>query len=99
MSNLEDRIVTILMESPADAYTIHNKVGNCSMNDLNKILTKLYCRKIISVYDHKKSKRTGLDFPVYCLTTLKSIDNDARVLNTATMVAGMTSERVVEYKF
>lgn len=97
MSDLEDRVVTILMQSPADTYTIYKKIGNCNMNELNKILTKLYCRKIICVYDHKKSKRTGLDFPIYCLSPFKSTVQDAQVLNS--MVAGMTSERVVEYKF
>jgi SAM-dependent methyltransferase len=87
------------MESPADTYTIYKKIGNCNMNDLIKALSILYYRKKVHVCDHNKSKRTGLDIPIYCLSTSNSPVKNSKLLDIGSMLAGMTSERAIEYKF
>jgi len=69
------------------------------MNDLIKALSELYYRKKVYVSGHKKSKRTGLDFPIYCLSTFNSQPKISKLLDTDSISAGITSERAIEYKF
>ena len=97
MSNIEDRIVSILKRAPADPYTIYRKIGDCSMNDLNKKLSKFYRKNVINIVDYKKSKRTGLNIPVYCLSSFNLSVTSIKAVNFDSMIAGITSERAIEF--
>lgn len=99
MSNIEDRIVSILKRAPADPYTIYRKIGDCNMNDLNKILSRFYRKNVINIVDYKKSKRTGLNIPVYCLSSFNFSVTSFKAVNFDSMIAGITSERAIEFKF
>lgn len=64
------------------------------MSDLTKALAGLQKQKRIAVSGYRKSKRTGLDIPVYALEAGHSHKIDIHGL-----LAGVTSERLVEYDF
>ena len=86
MSNIEDRIVSILKRAPADPYTIYRKIGDCNMNELNKILSRFYRKNVINIADYKKNKRTGLDIPVYCLSSFNLSVTSFKAANFDSMV-------------
>ena len=64
------------------------------MSELTKTIAELQRKKIIHIAKYRKSERTGLDVPVYSLSAVKSAK-----LEVHGLLAGVTSERLVEYDF
>jgi SAM-dependent methyltransferase len=64
------------------------------MSEITKTIAELQQKKIIHVARYRKSERTGLDVPVYSLSGVKQDRLDVHGL-----LAGVTSERLVEYDF
>lgn len=64
------------------------------MSEITKTIAELQQKKIIHVARYRKSERTGLDIPVYSLSAVKHDRLDVHGL-----LAGVTSERLVEYDF
>lgn len=64
------------------------------MSEITKIIAGLQQKKVIHVVRYRKSERTGLDIPVYSLSAGKHDRLDVHGL-----LAGVTSERLVEYDF
>lgn len=64
------------------------------MSELTKAIAELQQKKVIHVVRYRKSKRTGLDVPVYSLSAVRT-----RRLDVHGLLAGVTSERLVEYDF
>lgn len=64
------------------------------MSEITKMIAELQQKKIIHVAKYRKSERTGLDIPVYSLSAVKRERLDVHGL-----LAGVTSERLVEYDF
>jgi SAM-dependent methyltransferase len=94
---LEDDIISILDESPADQYSIYRKLGNVKMSEILRIIAELQRRKIICSVKHRKNERTGLMVQIYSLS-YKSASKPNR-LDLNGLLAGVTSERLVEYNF
>jgi ubiquinone/menaquinone biosynthesis C-methylase UbiE len=73
------------------------------MSEILKIITQLYAEKVIYVRKHRKSDRTGLSIPIYSLSSYESkIKNKAKnknKLDIDSLLAGVISERLVEYPF
>jgi hypothetical protein len=90
---LKDLIISILKKSPADQYSLYRQVG-ASMSELTRTIAELQQKKIIHVARYRKSERTGLDVPVYSLST-----GSRKKLDVHCLLAGVTSERLVEYDF
>jgi ubiquinone/menaquinone biosynthesis C-methylase UbiE len=95
--NLKEKIISILNKCPADQYTLYRQIGNVKVSEITKVIADLQARKIIYVIKHRKSHRTGLAIPIYCLS-VKSHEERNR-LNIDSLLAGVTSERLVEYPF
>lgn len=91
---LRDRVISILEKSPADQYSLYRQAGTARMSELTKIIAELQQKKIIHVTKYRKSRRTGLDIPVYSLSAGRRGRLDVHGL-----LAGVTSERLVEYDF
>jgi SAM-dependent methyltransferase len=66
------------------------------MSEIIKTIVELQQRKIIHVAGYRKNKRTGLDIPVYSLSADTHTHNK---LEVHSLLAGVTSERLVEYDF
>jgi len=64
------------------------------MSEINKAIAELQHVRVIHVIEYRKSARTGLDIPVYSLSAGKREKLDVHGL-----LAGVTSERLVEYDF
>jgi len=64
------------------------------MSEITKIVAELQEKNIIHIARYRKSKRTGLDIPVYSLSAGRRDRLDIHGL-----LAGVTSERLVEYDF
>jgi SAM-dependent methyltransferase len=64
------------------------------MSEITKTIAELQQKKVIHVARYRKSERTGLDIPVYSLSAVKHDRLDVHGL-----LAGVTSERLVEYDF
>ncbi|MDQ6666612.1 MAG: class I SAM-dependent methyltransferase [Thermoproteota archaeon] len=102
--NYVDEIISVLKKSVfADGYLLHSQIENAKMADITKTIAYLQQKKIIRVEGHRKNSRTGLSIPIYSLasehsslnTTHRGIDR----LNLDELLAGILSERVVEYSF
>lgn len=91
---LADRIVSILKKCPADQYSLYRQLGNSSMSEITKAIAELQVKKIIHVTKYRKNERTGLDVPIYSLSPSRPGHLDVHGL-----LAGVTSERLVEYDF
>jgi len=89
---LADRVVSILKKSPSDQYSLYRQAG-ASMSELTKAIAELQHKKIIHVARYRRSERTGLDVPVYSLAARHGR------LDVHGLLAGVTSERLVEYDF
>lgn len=63
------------------------------MSELTKAIAELQQKKIVHVAKYRKSERTGLDVPVYSLAATHGR------LDIHGLLAGVTSERLVEYDF
>ena len=101
---LEDTIVSLLAKSPADQYSLYRQIEDTSMSQLLKAITALEQRKIICVAKYRKSDRTGLEVPIYSLsestaTSKSSSNSSTERLDIHYLLAGITSERLVEYDF
>ena len=98
---VEDRVIIILKRSPSDQYSLYRKLGNVKMSQIIKTIAKLQQRNIIYISKHRKNYRTGIMVPIYCLSSGQrqlASKRDSR-LNIDSLVAGVTSERLVEYSF
>jgi SAM-dependent methyltransferase len=102
--NYVDEIISVLKKSGfADRYLLYSQVENAKMADITKTIAYLQQKKIIRVEGHRKNSRTGLSIPIYSLasehsslnTTHRGIDR----LDLDELLAGVLSERVVEYGF
>jgi SAM-dependent methyltransferase len=91
---LQDRITSMLRNSSADQYSLYRQVRSASMSEITKAIAELQQKKIIHVVRYRKNNRTGLDIPIYSLSAGK---NDR--LDVHDLLAGVTSERLVEYDF
>ena len=105
---LEDTIVSLLAKSPADQYSLYRQIGDTSMSKLLKAICALQQRKIIRVAKYRKSYRTGLEVPIYSLSESSTANNNNnsssndrgfKRLDIHNLLAGITSERLVEYEF
>ena len=105
---LEDTIVSLLAESPADQYSLYRQIGDTSMSKLLKAICALQQRKIIRVAKYRKSYRTGLEIPIYSLSERSTANNNNnssssnsgfKRLDIHNLLVGITSERLVEYEF
>jgi SAM-dependent methyltransferase len=90
----QELIISILKKSAADQYSLYRQVGNASMSEITRIIAKLQRKKIIHIATYRKSKRTGLEIPVYSL-----LPGRRERLDVHGLLAGVTSERLVEYDF
>jgi SAM-dependent methyltransferase len=101
---IEDIIVSLLAKSPADQYSLYRQMRSTSMSELLKAISALQQRKIIRVDKYRKSKRTGLEVPIYSLSESSTASNSssnssAKRLDIHNLLVGVTSERLVEYDF
>jgi SAM-dependent methyltransferase len=93
---LEDKIISIVKKSPSDQYFLYRQLGTVKISEITKAITELQRRNIIHVIKHRKNYRTGLTIPVYSL----SIESPGRNrLDIDDLLAGVISERLVEYPF
>ena len=93
---VEHNIISILGKSPTDQYYIYRKLRSVKMSEILKAITKLEEENIIYVMSHRKNKRTGLNIPIYSLVS--GSHEDSR-LNIDSLLAGVYTERLVEYAF
>jgi SAM-dependent methyltransferase len=96
--DIEEEIISILEKSPSDQYAIYRKVGNVKMSQITKVIANLNHKQTIDVVRYRKSRRTGFAIPVYGLS-IQSPTKRGRRLNIDNLLAGVTSERLVEYSF
>lgn len=92
---LEDKIISILEESPSDQYSLYRHLATAKMSEITKVLAKLQKSNIIHVTRHRKNSPTGLAIPIYSLSRRprrNKLDFDG-------LLAGVTSERLIEYPF
>jgi SAM-dependent methyltransferase len=94
LKKLQDRILAILKKSPADQYSLYRQLGSASMSEITKAVAELQQQKAIHVAKYRKNERTGLDIPIYSLSAGRRDKLDVHDL-----LAGVTSERLVEYNF
>jgi SAM-dependent methyltransferase len=94
--NVEDEIISILKESPADEYSLYRQIRNTKLSEITKVVVDLQARNIIYVIKHRKNYRTGLAIPIYSLS-VELCKKDR--LDIDSLLAGVTSERLVEYPF
>src|SRR5688572_8980191 len=91
---LEDFILSTLKKTPADQYAIFRHARNAKMSDIAKSLAELQRKRSIHVIGYRKSLRTGFDIPIYSIRAVQKTTLDVHPL-----LAGVTSERNVEYEF
>jgi ubiquinone/menaquinone biosynthesis C-methylase UbiE len=109
---LEDTIVSLLAKSPADQYSLYRQIGGTTrMSQILKAISVLQQSRLIHVVKYHKSLRSGLDVPIYSLSKGANTSNDNRNnnrrstssnikrLDVHSLLAGVTSERLVEYEF
>jgi SAM-dependent methyltransferase len=92
----EDKLISILRKSPADQYSIYRKLNDIKMSDILSAIAKLEKEKKIHVINHRRSERTGLNVPIYSISTDSQITNR---LNIDSLLAGVCTERLIEYPF
>jgi SAM-dependent methyltransferase len=63
------------------------------MSDITKALARLQRKDAIHIIKYRKNTRTGLDIPVY------SLQRVTQKFDVHPLLAGITSERLVEYDF
>lgn len=102
--NHVNEIISILKKSGlADGYSIYKQINNAKMADITKTISYLQQERIIHVTGHRKSSRTGLSIPIYSLgsghSSFDKTDNGIDRLDMDGLLAGIFSERVVEYRF
>jgi hypothetical protein len=92
---LEDVIISILEESPEDQYSIFRKLGGkTAISELTRSIAELQNAGRIHIAGYRKNSRTGLDIPIY-----STVRRDNKKLDFHFLLAGVTSERLVEYDF
>lgn len=70
------------------------------MSEVAKALANLQRRRAICVSGYRKSRRTGLEFPVYSLDEgNRGSSKKRKKLDVHSLLAGVTSERLAEYDF
>jgi SAM-dependent methyltransferase len=102
--NYVDEIISVLKKSGfADRYLLYSQVENAKMADITKTIAYLEQKKIIRVDGHRKNSRTGLRIPIYSLasehSSLNATHRGIDRLDLDELLAGVLSERVVEYGF
>jgi SAM-dependent methyltransferase len=108
---LEDTIISLLAKSPADQYSLYRQIGGTTrMSQLLKAISVLQQSRVIHVAKYRKSVRTGLEVPIYSLSkggktsngntnNNRSTNSNIKRLDVHDLLAGVTSERLVEYEF
>jgi ubiquinone/menaquinone biosynthesis C-methylase UbiE len=108
---LEDTIILLLAKSPADQYSLYRQIGGTTrMSQLLKAISVLQQSRVIHVVKYRKSVRTGLEVPIYSLSkggktsngntnNNRSTNSNIKRLDVHDLLAGVTSERLVEYEF
>ena len=108
---LEDTIISLLAKSPADQYSLYRQLrGTTRMSQLLKAISVLQQSRVIHVAKYRKSVRTGLEVPIYSLSkgdkttngntnNNRSTNSNIKRLDVHDLLAGVTSERLVEYEF
>lgn len=86
--------MSILKKSPTDQYSLYRQAKGARMSEITRIIADLQQKKIIHIAKYRKSERTGLDIPIYSLSAVES-----KRLDVHSLLAGVTSERLVEYDF
>jgi SAM-dependent methyltransferase len=102
--NYVDEIISVLKKSVfADAYLLYSQIENAKMADITKTIAYLQQKKIIRAEGHRKNSRTGLSIPIYSLasehSSLNTTNRGIGRLDLDELLAGVLSERVVEYGF
>ncbi|MFZ0512722.1 MAG: class I SAM-dependent methyltransferase [Candidatus Nitrosopolaris sp.] len=102
--NHVNEIISILKKSVfVDRYSIYKQINNAKMADITKTISYLQQKKIIHVTRYRNSLRTGLRIPIYSLasehSSLNTTENGIGRLDIDGLLAGVLSERVVEYGF
>lgn len=64
------------------------------MSEVIKSIAELQEKKVVHVSGYRRNRRTGLDLPIYSLALQKN-----RRMDVHSLLAGVTSERLVEYDF
>jgi SAM-dependent methyltransferase len=108
---LEDTIILLLAKSPADQYSLYRQIGGTTrMSQLLKAISVLQQNRVIHVAKYRKSVRTGLEVPIYSLSkggktsngntnNNRSANSNIKRIDVHDLLAGVTSERLVEYEF
>jgi ubiquinone/menaquinone biosynthesis C-methylase UbiE len=109
---LEDTIISLLAKSPADQYSLYRQIGGTTrMSQLLRAISVLQQSGLIHVAKYRKSIRTGLEVPIYSLSkrgktsngssndNRRSTSSNIKRLDVYELLAGVTSERLVEYEF
>jgi ubiquinone/menaquinone biosynthesis C-methylase UbiE len=109
---LEDTIISLLAKSPADQYSLYRQIGGTTrMSQILKAISVLQRSRVIHVAKYRKSVRTGLEVPIYSLSkggktsngksnnNRRSTNSNIKRLDVHDLLAGVTSERLVEYEF
>jgi SAM-dependent methyltransferase len=102
--NYVDEIISVLKKSVfADAYLLYSQIENAKMAEITKTIAYLQQKKIIRADGHRKNSRTGLSIPIYSLasehSSLNTTNRGIGRLDLDKLLAGVLSERVVEYGF
>ena len=92
---LQERIISALKRSPADKYLLQKQLQSTTVAELSKAITTLLEQKLIHVSSYRKSKRSGLDVPVFSAGP----PVEQRRPDLQSLLPGVTSERLVEYDF
>ena len=92
---LQERIISALKRSPADKYLLQKQLQSATVAELSKAVTNLLEQKLIHVSSYRKSKRSGLDVPVFSAGP----PVEQRRPDLHSLLPGVTSERLVEYDF
>lgn len=103
MKSLEDKIISILNRSPADQYSIYRQLrhGNKTMAELVRSITILQNQRKIYVSGHRHGERTGIPIPIFSIVRVDGRRQGRRKPKLAldSLLAGITSERRIEYEF
>ena len=92
---LKTLIMSLLSASPSDQYTLFRQLGGKTpMSEILRAITELQKNNLIHVVSYRKSKRTGLDVPLY-----STMARRPKTLDTHSLLAGVISERRIEYEF
>jgi SAM-dependent methyltransferase len=87
----------MLEKSSSDQYCLFRKLRIARMSEITRAIAYLQSKDMIRATKHRKNRRTGLAIPIYSLSKSKS--KPVNKLDIDALLAGVISERLVEYSF